>query len=89
MKCFVRHYCKLVLVEPAILAAATLLVTSVTKRAIDYCLISVGFLSVFCSSICEMSVNLEAHFGENLSARGSESCSESSNATCYSGSENI
>ena len=37
-----------------------------------------GFQSVFGSSICEISVDSEAQFGENLSESGSEGCSESS-----------
>ena len=49
-----------------------------------------GFQSVFGSSIFEMSVDSEAQFGENLSeSSGSEGCSESSEASFNSASEDF
>ena len=86
MKFAVRHCSKLVPAEPAIFAAATLLVTSFT---IDDRLILEGFQSVFGSSIREMSVDSEAQFGENLSESSSEGCSESSKVSFCSASEDF
>ena len=52
-------------------------------------LILEGFQSVFGSSICEMSVDPEAQFGENLSESSSEGCTESSEASFCSASEDL
>ena len=59
-------------VEPAIFTAAATLVMSFIDR-----LILEGFQLVFGSSICEMSVDSEAQFGENLSESSSEGCCQS------------
>ena len=48
-----------------------------------------GFQSVFGSSICEMSVDSEAQFGENLSESSSEGCCQSSEASFCSASEDF
>ena len=48
-----------------------------------------GFQSVFGSSICEMSVDSEAQFGQNLSESSSEGCSESQEASFNSASEDF
>ena len=48
---------------------------------IDDRLILEGFQSVFGSSICEMSVDSEAQFGENLSESSGEGCCESSESS--------
>ena len=58
-------------------------------NAIDDRLILEGFQSVFGSSICEMPVDSEAQFGENLSQSSSECCSESSEASFNSASEDF
>ena len=87
MKFAVRHCSKLVPAEPAIFAAATLLVTSFT--VIDDRLILEGFQSVFGSSICEISVDSEAQFGENLTESSSEGFSESPEASFNSASEDF
>ena len=89
MKFLIRHYSKLVPAEPAIFAASFLLVTSFTYHTIDDRLILERFQSVFGSSICEMSVDSEAQFGENLSESSSEGCSESSEASFNSASEDF
>ena len=89
MKFAVRHCSKLVPAEPTIFAAATLLVTSFTLNAIDDRLILKGFQSVFGSSICEISVDSEAQFGENLTESSSEGYSESSEASFNSASEDF
>ena len=44
---------------------------------------------VFGSSICEMSVDSEAQFGENLSESSKEGCSESPEASFNSASEDF
>ena len=56
---------------------------------IDDRLILEGFQSVFGSSICEISVDSEAQFGENLTESSSEGCSESSEASFNSASEDF
>ena len=48
-----------------------------------------GFQSVFGSSICEMSFDSEAQFGDNLSESSSEGCCESSEASFCSASEDF
>ena len=63
--------------------------TSFTTHAIDDRLILEGFQSVFGSSICEMSVDSEAQFGENLSESSSEGCCQSSEASFSSASEDF
>ena len=54
--------------------------TSFARFAIDDRLIFEGFQSVFGSSICEMSVDSEAQFGENLSESSSEGVEASFNS---------
>ena len=63
MKFAVRHCSKLVPVEPAVFRSGNS-TCDVIYLTIDDRLILEGFQSVFGSSICEMSVDSEAQFGE-------------------------